>query len=419
MRLNVDRIRLEVGRARRPFGWLLWLALCAVIASWVVFRNQTFERPWEDYEQVRVAVADAKGVQAGRHQVRIAGVVVGVVKRTELVDGRAVLTLSVEREHAPLYRDARFRVRPQTPLQDMYVAIERRGTPRAGRLGPDEVVPAEQTVSPVDISRVLNTFDAPTRTRLATVLDGLREGLDRDGGDQLRAAFVQLGPFLHAADRLTHVLQRRRTETRELVHSMGGVTRALAVRDRQLRRLVRGGSATLGTLAERDAPLSATIAQLPPLLRTLDGSFARVQAAQDELDPALTALQPAARAMDDGLEALQRFGGEATPAFRALDPAVRELRPLVGDLAPTARSLALGLDRLRPQAPAFDRITRKLEGCLYPLQKFLHWGLSVFKFGDATAAYSRSTSSIGLDSAGGAVKDSGNRHEPDCAEGSG
>jgi ABC-type transporter Mla subunit MlaD len=417
MRVKSDRILLEISRSRISFLWLMWLILCGALAGWVVLKNQTFKRPWAHYREVRVIVDDAKGVQAGRHQVRIAGVVVGVVKRTTLDHGHAELTLSIERKYGKLYRDARLRIRPQTPLADMYVAVERRGTPRAGELTTADVLTAEQTVSPVDISRVLNTFNVPTRDRLAALLDGFDRGLGTDGGAQLRAGFVALAPFLHAADRLTSVLARHRAATAQLVHGLSGVTGALAVRDRQLRQLTSAGNAALGELAARDRPLAATLRALPPTLTTLDRSFAAVRTAQRTLDPALTELRPVAARLDDGLSALARFGDDATPAFRALTPSVTQLSPLVRSLGPTAGSLDTALTRLTPQAPRLDRITTKLAGCLYPLQKFLSWSLSVFKFSDAAAAITRADSTIGLDSAGGLVADPGVVHERDCAEG--
>lgn len=413
--ITADRLRLEISRARRPFLWALWLLLCATLASWVVFKNQTFERPWKDYAEVRVAFADAKGMQVN-HQVRVAGVPVGVVKRTELVDGRPVLTLSIEEEHGPLYRDARFRLRPQTPLADMYVAIERRGTRAAGELTADTIVPAEQTTSPVDVSRVLNTFNADSRRRMAVLLEGLAKGLDDRGGTQLRTAFAELAPFLRSAQRLTGVLAERRTAMRELVHGLTGVTGAVAIRDRQLRTLVRDGSATLGTLAAQDRPLAAALTELPATLTALDRSFAQVRRAEDELDPALTALLPLARSLEDGLGGLERFAGDAQPAFRRLTPAVTALRPLARDLAPTARSLTAAFDELLSQAPRLDRVTDRVDECLHPLQKFLAWSISVFKFGDANAAYTRADSTLGVDSAAGAAQDPATRHQPDCAE---
>ena len=409
------RLRLELRRARRPLLWVGWLLLCAALASWVVFRIQTFERPWDDYVQVRVAVDDAKGVQVN-HQVRIAGVVVGVVRRIDLQGRRPVLTLSLQRRYAPLHRDARLRIRPQTPLNDMYVAIEDRGSTRAGELGPETVLSAERTTSPVDVSRVLNTFDADTRVRMTRLLEGLGRGLDDDGGRQLRAAFAQLGPFLHDARRLTRVLAERRTTMRALVHALAGVGGAVATRDRQLAGLVRGGGATLDELARHDRPLGRSLRALPATLTALERGLVRVHAATAEVDPALRQLRPVARALEPGLVALERFGRDARPAVRALRPAVTALEPLSAALRPTADGLERTFARLAPQAPRLDRVTTKVAGCLYPTQKFLHWSLSVFKFGDANAAYTRAESVLGVDSVDGALREPNARHERDCAE---
>lgn len=412
-----SRMQLEIRRSMRSFLLLLWLVLCGLIASWVIFKNQTFERPWTNYVEVRAEFDDVKGVQAGRHHVRIAGVKVGVVKEIELDGTSPVLTLSIEEKYAPIYRDARMRIRPQTPLNDMYVVIEERGDPEAGELGPDEVIATEQTVEPVDISRVLNTFDDDARRRLATLMEELDEGLDEDSGRQLQLAFAELAPFLQAANRASGVLERRRRWMARFVHDFGNLTGSLARRDAELELLIRTGNATLGELAANDSALAATISELPATLTSLEDSFTRVRAAEDSLDPAFRALLPVANELESGLGSLQEFGELSEPAFRELRPAVNQLTPLLGELEPVSDSLKGSFARLRPRTGDVDRVTRDAEACLFPLQKFLHWSLSTWKLGDANAAYTRSNSTIGVDSGGGAIAGEPNIvREQTCSE---
>ena len=62
-------------------------------------------------------------------------------------------------------------IRLVTPLEDMYVDITSRGDKRAGVLSGNQILPAGQAVSPVQISSVLDSFDSDTRARLSTLLN--------------------------------------------------------------------------------------------------------------------------------------------------------------------------------------------------------------------------------------------------------
>jgi virulence factor Mce-like protein len=416
MRVNTDRLRLELRRSRRPFALVIVLMLAGLAATLLMFRNLSFERPWDPYRQVDVAFADVKGATPGHQPVRISGVNVGVVRGWRVEGDHAVLTLAIRERYAHhLYRDAQARLRPVTPLQDMYVALTR-GTPRAGELPEGATIPGSQTVTPVDISRVLNVFDSDSREQLGNLVHGLGSGLD-DQGAQLRRAFSQTVPFLVAARDLSSALSDRRHQVARLVHSLGGITTALATRDRQLASLVSGGNATLGQLAAQEAPLSETIRALPATVQAMRSSLAAVASAENELDPALHALRPVAEALDPGLSALKRFSIGATPALRGLTPAVGELRPLAAALDPAVRDAQLAGERLRPQVPQIDELTRMITRCEDTISKFFQWTPSVMKFGDANGANPRAEASIGLDTPPTQLPEPSLKHPRVCTDG--
>ena len=394
-RINTDRLRLELSRARVPFMYFLGLVAVGIFAFYVIFNYQTFQRPWKSYYQVRAAFDDVKGVVPGKQEVRISGVKVGVITKSQLINGRPVLTLSLESKYAPVYKNARFRLRPVTPLDDMYVAIQR-GTPSAGKLTSKDIVPAEHTVTPVDISRVLQVFDSDTRSNLTTLMNEMGTGLQGNGMN-LRWAFTQLTPFLTTARDVSNALNDRRTALKRLVHNFAQLTTELGSKDKQLAGLVRNGEATLGELARRDQPLSQTIAALPGTLYNLQGAMANLRTVQTSLDPALTKLLPVASALPSSLDALRTLGVQALPAVRALTPAVQRLVPLARDLQPTADSLSSALANLRTQAPSFDRLTQYTEPCLDVIRQFFSNTPSVTKFCNAHGVYPRGEVVAGSD----------------------
>ena len=415
--LTRDRLALEIRRARAPFIVLIVLLVGALVAGAVIARNIRVPLPWQDRYTAQVAVDDAKGVVPGQQEVRISGVPVGRIEKLELVRGRSILTISMDGEDGPIFRNARARLRPRTPLQDLYLNIEDRGDASAGELGEDAVLATERTRTPVDIGRILNTFNADTRTRMEQAIDELGRGLD-GRGDRLRAALVELGPFLRAAQRLARENALRQTQTRRLVHNFRLMTEELAGRDRQLTRLVRAGGATFTELASVDDSLDALIAGLPPTLQRMRSAFATLRVTADELDPAFTALQPTARALPAGMRALRDFSVDARPALGALRPSVRELAPLARALRPTAAGLNEAFSRLRPQAPRLNRITAELVPCLLAVQKFFHHTLSIGKFYDEISVIGRVADVVGTGVAGGQgnVKDVNARKHPSCAD---
>ncbi|HWH44002.1 MAG TPA: MlaD family protein [Thermoleophilaceae bacterium] len=412
---RLARIQLELRRSRRNLAALLVLSVLGIASLGIVLRNQEVQWPWQDTYQVRVAFDDVKGVVPGRQHVRIAGVNVGKIVGSGLENGRAVLSLSFDGRHAPLYRDAVVRLRPATPLDDMYVDVIERGTPAAGEIGQDELLVSGRTISPVDIGAVLDVFQPEERARMAALLEGLGEGMP-DGGHQLRASFASTVPFLKAAKRLSDVLARRERQTRRLVHNFRRLTEALGGRDRRLAVLVRGGHVALGELAAADQPLARTLEELPPLLTRMRSAMTALRSAQNELDPALGELGGVATAMPGGMRALHEFSDDALPALEALEGPVRRLVPLVADLRPVAVDTQSAFELLRPQAPRFDRMSAALLPCRFAVGKFFQWTASVFKFYDAYGSYPRGESVWGTNAAGGANRDLNLRRSPSCTD---
>src|SRR5206468_11544176 len=142
----------------------------------------------------------------------VAGGKAGSIAASKLVDGTPVMTFNIEKKYAPLYKDAKIRIRPVTPLEDMYVDITSRGHPSAGELKSGDhgaILPLTRTESQVEIGRVLNILDPDARARFADLLRQLGKGTG-DNGARLRLAFARISPFLRTAARMGEALTERR-----------------------------------------------------------------------------------------------------------------------------------------------------------------------------------------------------------------
>ncbi|MCW3040824.1 MAG: Mammalian cell entry related domain protein [Solirubrobacterales bacterium] len=415
--LSADRLRLEARRSKKSALVLLVGVILGATAIGTVFHNAHIRMPWQSADKIQIAVADATGVLPKQNEVRISGLRVGTITGSRLQGDHAVLTLDIDPKYAPIYHDADIRLRPQTPLADMYVDIVNRGTKASGKLTSGQVLAASQTRGNVDVGAVLNTFNADTRSRMTTLINQLGTGLSNNG-EHLKVAFVELFPFLQSAKRLTHQTATRGRITRALVHNLRLLTDELGSRDQQLTALVRDGSTTVSQIGNNRASLTSIIAQLPTTFGQLQRTLSTVRGTLDTVDPALVALRPAARALAPGLAALQDIATGGTPALGALQAPIRDLQPLVQDLRPTSVSLRRAVSDLRPQVPQLDRITRRIVPCELAVQKFFQWTPSVFKFSDANGIFPRGEGVVGTEVAGGTIHDQNLTRGSSCADGS-
>jgi len=415
-RPNRARVELEIKRSLRPLGTVL-VGLALALAGLVYVASRIpGHGGLNDSQKVAFVVADATGVVAGRDEVRVSGIPAGTITDVELYNGHATLTTAVDREYAPIYRDARAQLRPNTPLQDMYLDIVDRGTRASGEAQADRPLPQGQTSASVSIADVLQVFDADTRARLRTTLSEFGTGIDGEG-TSVRNAFISLTPLLDAARRLTAQVTKRKAMTRHLVDNTATLTEELGRRQVQLRRLVNDAGSTLGALRDGSHGLDATLRQLPPTLDTLAGATSALGRTLPDVDTAVGRLQPVAGRLPASLASLRRLGDTAQPALDALRPALTRVRPLVSELRPASASLAAAVDALQPQAGAIDHVTASLGKCAYVLQRFFQWTQSVFATGDAHGVAPRGDAAFSLDSTGLAVDGATKKFPDNCAGG--
>ncbi|HET9074181.1 MAG TPA: MlaD family protein [Solirubrobacteraceae bacterium] len=400
MKLISSRMRVELRRARRPAVMLVLGITAAIAAIGLLIARENVHLPWESQYTAQIAVSNATGVEPGLDEVRWAGIVVGRITGEKVENGQPVLTAQFNASDlhgARLYRDAQIQLRPQTPLSDMYLDVVNRGHASAGVLGPNEVLQASQTQTPVNVADVLDTFSEPIRLRLQELLDELATGLSPAGGAELRTAFGEIASLLVAQKQLSHTLATRSVLVKALIHDSGTLFNALNQRNTELTGLIQNGSGTLGALGSQSAALSRIIAALPGTLDQIHSSFGQLQTTLGVVRPALVNLLPTARELPSGLHALKSFSESATPALTALNPAVSALEPLVRNLPGSARALNGALTSLEPQIPRYGAVTAAIVPCELPVQKFFAWTLSVLKFDNAgnRTASPRGTTVVG------------------------
>jgi phospholipid/cholesterol/gamma-HCH transport system substrate-binding protein len=353
--------------------------------------------PFQDVYTVKAEFSAADGVVSGLGQpVNVVGVKVGQVVGAQLVDGRALVTLEIQRHQLPrLYQNATAVLEPITPLNDMQINLTP-GAPPAAPLAPGDTITVGQTNAPVPLSDLLSTLDGDTRTFFTSLIASLDQGTAGRGPD-MRRVLLALGPTTAQAGRITRAVSQRRVALARLVHNVAVVTRA-ASRDSQLASLVVAGNQTLQALAREDVPLRQAIAKLPATLDVARSTLVSLEPFAQKLGPTVSALLPAVRRLPATFSALRPFAHAGTAAVSGeIRPLVREAQPLVSELAPTVTTLSGATPHL---SRSFEILTYLANELAYSPggknQGFLFWTAwafhnfnSVISVGDAHGGIGR------------------------------
>ena len=308
------------------------------------------EKPFE----LKVELPDAQAVQPGQGQtVRTAGVEIGQIGKVELEDGRAVVTLELDREYEGyVRRDATALLRTKTGLKDMFVEVD----PGTGKpLEEKERIQVQNTAPDVDPDEVLSALDTDTRDYLQLLISGAGKGLKGRGSD-LRETFARLGPLNRDLRRVTSSVARRRKNLSNLVNRYGLLTEELGTKDREIVRLVQASNQVFEALASQESKVSESVRRLPSALRQTETTLSKVDTLGGRLGPALESLRPPIRRLATANREVLPLVREATPQIRdQIRPFVRVARPNVRDLGLTGRDVS----RAAPDLTiSFDKLNR-------------------------------------------------------------
>lgn len=275
--------------------------------------------------------------------VRIAGISIGRVKKSELGIDRTRVQIEVEPKYAPLPRDTKAIIRQKTLLGESYIELTP-GTRDGPKLFDGERLKRGQVQPTTELDEVTRALDLPTRQALQRTVKALA-ALENEGSD-LNAALGQLPGFTTDSTTLLRTLDRQDQAVRQLVRDGGAVFEALGRRQGELSGLVRSADAVLTTTARRDRDIAEIVRILPTTLLEMRPTLDQVRALSIEARPLVRDLRPGAR---------------------ALSPALRDATTL----APQAEALFGDVDRLvtvsREGVPATTRVVR----AAHPLFKLL------------------------------------------------
>jgi phospholipid/cholesterol/gamma-HCH transport system substrate-binding protein len=387
------RIRATKGLGRD----LAIIAGLIVLASGVggyILTHQRVSFPWQEKVSYQADFEEAPGVAPGQGQeVRIAGVPVGEITKSDITpEGRARLTLSLQKRYGTVYANARAFLRPKSQLNEMYVFLDPGGKP-AEVLKPGSVLPLAQTTRPIQLDEVLSHLDDRARTAGRIGLEEADAALARPETippdlQATDAALVALRPVMEALD-------TRRDKIARLVTAFADIATAAGEDDARLARMLDSARETLDTLAARDAELDATLRQLPGLgddLRTASGAVSELAG---QLNPTLDGIKAASDRLPGALAGMSGVVDRLDRTVDLARPVVDGARPLAADLRPLLASARPALTDTVAWSHRLDPVTANLVEHLPDLAAFVYQGNSVFQLEDANGPILRGLVIVG------------------------
>jgi phospholipid/cholesterol/gamma-HCH transport system substrate-binding protein len=397
-------VRHAISKHMRDFIAIIALSIFAIGITGYILAHQRFYLPaWvpvigTDFFELKGEFSTAQSVTPGQGQtVDIAGVPVGEIKKVELVQGRAVVTMQIKQKYSKMIKtDATMLLRPKTGLKDMIVELDP-GSPSAPRVKDGFTVPVSNTRPDVNLDEILSSLDRDTRDYLRLFVAGAGEGL-KNNGPATAATLKRFAPLNRDIKKLTGSLSKRRKNLAHLVHNLQLLLSEVGTKDKQLAELIVSQNAVFQAFANQDQNLRRTLQLLPDTLDTTQKALKVSDQVAEKLGPTLRALRPGARALGPSQVATQDFAKATTPIIKnQLRPFTKQARPTVDALQPALRDLAKITPDLASSFTVLNKFFNALaynppgvaEGYLFYALWLNHIGASVYSTQDANGPVRR------------------------------
>jgi phospholipid/cholesterol/gamma-HCH transport system substrate-binding protein len=382
----------------RDFIAIIVLMVLALGVGGFILSHQRFFLPgWvpvlgTDFFELKGEFQTAQSVMPGQGQtVDIAGVPVGDVKKVELKNGRAIISMTVRQKYSGvIYRNASMLLRPKTGLNDMIVELTP-GTPSAGKAPDGYTLPIQNTLPNINLEEFWAALDRDTRDYLKLLLAGGGQGLGGQGRF-LSATLRRFEPTNRDIARITSQVGKRRKNLARLIHSFQLLATELGSRDTQLAEWVDSSNAVFQSFARQERSLRETVRLLPGGLAATNKAVASADRVAVNLGPAARELLPGARALASSLRDSRAFFKASVPPIKnQIRPFAREAQPAVRQLRPANENLAKITPDLRTTFKVINRVLNEWaynppgvdESYLFWTIWGAHIGASVFSTQDA------------------------------------
>jgi phospholipid/cholesterol/gamma-HCH transport system substrate-binding protein len=351
-------VKRAIATHRVDFVAIAVLIVAAFGVTTYILKHQPSFVFGKSYYTVHAQFANAAAVTSGQGQaVTIAGVQVGQVGGITLQNGRAVVTMNIYKQYAPIYRNATVLLRPRTPLKDMYLALDP-GTRSAGAIPVGGTLGVANTNPDVDVSEILSSLDSDARNYLILLLAGGAQVFHDPGATgtapsspavaALRGTLKRFEPLDRDTQSFATLLASRQRNLRRSIHNLNLVASALGGVDGQLASLISSSDTNFSAISSNDAQLESALALFPGTLQQTTQTLGKVRTFSSASATTLHELLPFAQNLGPALRASRPLFHDTTPVI------ADQLRPFSVAVQPLARTLAPGAAELKQAIPALS-----------------------------------------------------------------
>ncbi len=325
--------------------------LIIMIATWLAF---TKSLPWRDPFQFHAVFETSNDLRLDS-PVRIAGVNIGKVVKTDRKSGSDTVKVTMEVDEAglPIHEDATAKIRSRIFLEGNFFVDLSPGTPSADTIGDGDTIPITQTSTPVQLDQVLTALQTNDRESLQDLLIGLGDGLTRkpsaaDDADQdpsvrgesaaqsLNDSLTSAPASLRgSADVNKALLGTEPHDLSKLIAGLAKVTTALATNEEQLKDFITNFNRFFAVFAREQASLTESIGLLGPALESARRSLISLNAAVPQIEGFARDLIPGVKETPATITAFTPWISQGRELFS--EP---ELGTLIGDLQPAMEAFA-------------------------------------------------------------------------------
>lgn len=276
--------------------------------------------------EVTVAFPEATNVVAG-NRVMVNGFGVGAVKRLDVRDGRALVTIGVDRAHAPLHAGTKANVEFHSLLGERTVELV--PAPASNPVIPNGGLLDGGSPRP-ELDQVLDALDAPTRQKLVGLVTQLNQ-LSGQNTAQLQATLQTAGPAVQALGEVLAAVGHDGPALHALVKQLGDLSGRLVAQQAKVRGTVDGLDRSMAAVAGEQEALQKAVAALPQTVTQANDTLAKVPGVVDAAVPLVQDLQGATRQLPAVAADLRPLAADLNPTVHDLAPMVDELQALLGE----------------------------------------------------------------------------------------
>ncbi|HEY2052607.1 MAG TPA: MlaD family protein [Solirubrobacterales bacterium] len=322
-----------VAKRRRGHRMPNWLIAVIFILIFTIGPYLAFTKhiPFTSYGyELKATFTNSANISL-KSPVRIAGVEVGKVIKTERDGNATTITFTVDDSGRPIHQNAFASVRPRIFLEGNFFIDLDPGSPGSPELASGGTIPISHTSTAVQIDEVLTALQSPVRADLGRLLEGYGTALTHvptaaenigqlpqvkglSGGEAINRAFQYGGEAGKYSAQVTNALLG--TQEQDLAKLISGSARtfnAFSADQAALQGLIDNFNVFTGALANQSENLQTTVHELAPTLRTAHRSLV---------------------SLDRSLPPLRTYAIELTPAVAELPGLINASKPWLAQVRP-------------------------------------------------------------------------------------